>query len=305
MREMLRNVPPELQEAFRLMQVAKSTGDEKAQKRAEELALLAVERGGPETKQKFLAEVRRQMPEAEAPLAEKVGVKVKPQERDFKSGAVHLEEQMRKGQEEMRRQMDDLQKHQEQLERLKTPEDFFKFMHEGGMDAGDIQRMFAGDEAHTQACMQKMLEKVQKPQDDVKKRTEEALKVADEIHNVFRGVKGEELEDRAEPEAEAAPAVAEEPQAQIPEHRVQYRKDASGRYEAVELRVELPGVADMGLVSLDVNERHLRLATCAPAPLFVVNVGPFPVLVDASAARAKFSKKRQELTVTVPAADAP
>merc|ERR1719198_1356083 len=48
MREAMARAPPELREAYHLMSVARETGDKEAEKRANELALKAVERGGPE-----------------------------------------------------------------------------------------------------------------------------------------------------------------------------------------------------------------------------------------------------------------
>ena len=38
---------------------------------------------------------------------------------------------------------------------------------------------------------------------------------------------------------------------------------------------------------LDIAEKHVRLNTVAPAPRYVVNAGPFPVLIEPTAARAK------------------
>jgi len=84
-------------------------------------------------------------------------------------------------------------------------------------------------------------------------------------------------------------------------YRLQYQKDEAGKYTVVELKCNLPGVADMSVINLDVSEKHLRLSTMAPAPLYAVNAGPFPVLIDPSGARAKYSKKREELSISVPA----
>merc|ERR1712060_543220 len=106
-----------------------------------------------------------------------------------------------------------------------------------------------------------------------------------------------------EPEkpAKKAPPPPKEPEVIIPRYRLQYEKDENGRYKSVELKCSLPGVADMSMINLDVSEKHLRLSTTPPAPRYAVNAGPFPVLIDASAARAKYSKKREELSVSVPA----
>jgi len=38
-----------------------------------------------------------------------------------------------------------------------------------------------------------------------------------------------------------------------------------------------------------------------PHPRYAVNAGPFPVLIEPGMARAKYSKKREELSISVPA----
>merc|ERR1719271_2266999 len=63
MRDMLRGMPTELQEAYHLMSIAKANGDTEAQQRASALALKAVENGGPEVKNAFMQNVAKQMPE--------------------------------------------------------------------------------------------------------------------------------------------------------------------------------------------------------------------------------------------------
>eukprot|EP00913_Durusdinium_trenchii_P010182 g9547.t1 len=56
-------MPPELQEAYRLAMVSRSTGDEAAQQRANELVLQAIEKGGPDVQKRFLDEVSQHLPE--------------------------------------------------------------------------------------------------------------------------------------------------------------------------------------------------------------------------------------------------
>merc|ERR1719453_958441 len=69
MRDMLRTMPPELQEAFYLMQVAKANGDTAAQQRASALALQAVQKGGPEVRAEFMKNVAKEMPEIAGKLS--------------------------------------------------------------------------------------------------------------------------------------------------------------------------------------------------------------------------------------------
>merc|ERR1719281_432127 len=149
-----------------------------------------------------------------------------------------------------------------------------------------------------------MLDKTDKEQGgpESSEGLKKALECVDTLHS---GLMGNDWPDEKAPEPEPPKPEKKKvkskptPEAKIAEHRVQYQKDDTGRVTSVELRAELPGVESMAGIELDVSERHLRLHTKAPA--YLVNVGPFPVLVDATAARAKFSKKRQELTLSVPA----
>merc|ERR1719235_1952600 len=138
MAEMFQHLPGELREAFRLMQVAKQTGDAKAQQRATELAMAAIEKGGPEVKQKFEKEMMKEMskhPEARkeiektmnSAMSEGKGGYPKPSVnqdidrlQDTVSSMNTLREQMEKGQKKAQQQMEALKKQQEDLEKLAT-----------------------------------------------------------------------------------------------------------------------------------------------------------------------------------------
>lgn len=327
MAEILQNVPPELREAYRLMMESKQSGDEAAQRRANELVLAAVEKGGPEVRKKFLEEVSRQMPEHGQALRNSMpsaggtqgapqGVSMNESAEEMKGRLDHLRKKMEADAEAARKQLDGLTKQQEQLESLQSPEDLMKFMHEQGMSQEDLQRMFAGDQQHMENCCQGMLDRATAlPESERARDPEATLQAAEELHAHLceaaggaappepRGRKEAGGKEPAVPKpAKVAlvPKPVEEP-VKIAEHRLQYQKDAEGRYIGVELRVELPGVADMSSIMLDISEKYLRLTTCAPGPKYAVNAGPFPVLIEASQARAKYSKKRAELSVSVPA----
>jgi hypothetical protein len=329
MEEILANVPGELREAYRLMAESKQTGDEAAQKRANELCLAAVERGGPEVRKKFLDEVSRQMPEEGQKWRDKglfgdgvgAGVGAGATTKDMPGRIDHLRKKMEKDAEDARAQLESLASQQEQLEKLQSPEDFMKFMSEQGMGNEDLQRMFTGDQQHMENFCQAMIDKAAGKPKTEQEDPEETLKAAEELHASLCGLSGkgapppstssrerqkagdapESGRLEAEKTAAAVPKKPVEEPVKIPDHRLQYQKDAEGRYSSVELRCDLPGVADMSSIMLDISEKYLRLTTSAPGPKYAVNAGPFPVLIDASAARAKFSKKRSELSVTVPA----
>mmetsp|Transcript_113054 Transcript_113054/g.319903 ORF Transcript_113054/g.319903 Transcript_113054/m.319903 type:complete len:398 (+) Transcript_113054:74-1267(+) len=339
MAEMMGRMPVELQQAYHLMAMARANGDEALEKRATELVLSAVSKGGPEMQQEFMKNVAKQAPDMAKAM--NLSPEVLEPEKIFqglgsqaaktapgKEGQMPIEKrmsslksQMEKGAEATRQQLENLKKQQEQLERLKTPEDLFKFMHEGGLQSEDLQRIFSGDQSHMEACVNDMLEKAASPGPDGKlPDPEQAIKAVEALHSTICGNLDEtsaakaiedvrhgaatatqQPQEATSPPRPSKPAEPPKRAVTIPDYRLQYQKDADGRYTAVELKCSLPGVADMSAILLDVSEDHLRLSTCAPAPGYVVNAGPFPVLIDDSAARAKYSKKRQELTITVPA----
>mmetsp|Transcript_30461 Transcript_30461/g.63609 ORF Transcript_30461/g.63609 Transcript_30461/m.63609 type:complete len:149 (-) Transcript_30461:75-521(-) len=128
---------------------------------------------------------------------------------------------------------------------------------------------------------------------------EQAIKSAEELHTRICGdeTAGSEKKVGSVPKK----LVPDAPQVILPTHRLQYQKDPEGRYQGMELVCELPGVSDMGCIVLDIAEKHLRLNTVDPAPKYAINAGPFPVLIEPSGAKAKFSKKRHELSIRVPA----
>lgn len=327
MRDMLRSMPPELQEAFHLMQIAKQNGDEVAQQRASELAIAAVQKGSPEVQAAFMESVGQQMPEIKGALSEEIGginkkgVEAKDVLQGLQKHAAsaayskkeaekeqlnisNLREQMLQGQEATRREMEALKKQQEMLENVRTPEDFQKFMQAEGLTQEDLQRIFSGDTKFMEDKVNASVEKTISSNGAEKssKESADALKKVDDLHNTLFGDDTPIEEEPAKPaKPERKMEKPKEPEVIIPMYRLQYSKDESGSYTSVELKCTLPGVADMSVIDLDVSEKHLRLSTRAPAPKYAVNAGPFPVHIDPNGARAKYSKKREELSISVPA----
>lgn len=317
--EVFNKLPGELKEAFRLMQIARQTGDDRAQERANELALQAVNRGGPEMQQKFQEELMRQAeqnPDAKAGIesllnfpagggAPGKGKKDPESTLEGLSSTINsLTLEMQKGRERTRQQLEAMEKQQQLLEQLRGPEDFARFMDEQGVTQEDLQRALGGDEEHMKKMVDRSLEKIAPPHAKTHADAmDQVLDAVDSLHGTLTDQPqkpAQEKSAKVDNEMVAHPRKKTEPKIQmvIPEHRVQYQKDESGRLQQVELRCQLPGVESMNAIEVDVSENHLRLRTSSPA--YVVNVGPFPAFVDASAAKAKFSKKRQELTLTVP-----
>mmetsp|Transcript_15307 Transcript_15307/g.33071 ORF Transcript_15307/g.33071 Transcript_15307/m.33071 type:complete len:373 (+) Transcript_15307:127-1245(+) len=332
--DILRQLPGELQEAFRLMQVAKQSGDQRAQERANELALKAVERGGPEMKQRFQQELLRQAGQdpttkkgleailspssKEDPKGKKVNSDTLMASADRMTdlnGTINkLHDQMQAGAAKASKQLEAMQKQQEALEKLQSPEDFASFMSSQGISEQDLQRIFSGDEAHMKTVIEKALGQTEEETGNGKKEAENLDALLGAVNDIHKTLI-HDSPDRSvpeptttapspsspsqEPKAKAKAKEAERPAPTIPPHRVQYQKDDNGKVLQVELKCDLPGVASMDAIELDLSEKYLRLRTTSPS--YVVNVGPFPNLVDPSAARAKFSKKKQELSLTVPA----
>jgi len=315
--EVFKQLPGELQEAFRLMHLGRETGDEKAQARANELALKAVERGGPEMKQRFQQEVMRQSakdpqtrkaleeilnssaPEAQSPSA--TAAQAEERVEELSSTISQLQKNLQQGAASTAKHAEALKQQQDMLENIQSPEDFATFLESVGIGEEDLQRVMSGDEDFMRQAFDKAISKLEPP--ELKTTMKHADTMINAVDNLSTLCSSDEP-DRvvipklppAEATRQAAPAVAEP---KIPEHRVQYEKDERGCLQAVQLRCQLPGVLAMSDIDLQLSEKYLRLRTHSPA--YVVNAGPFPDLVDDKAARAKFSKKRQELTLTVPA----
>ncbi|CAK9045649.1 unnamed protein product [Durusdinium trenchii] len=294
----LKNMPPELQEAYRLAMVSRSTGDEAAQQRANELVLQAIEKGGPDVQKRFLDEVSQHLPEG---TVQPTPTMPEPPELEESAESMlsrmdQMKAEMEAGREATRKQLDALQKQQEDLQSISSPEDFVSFMQKEGMTNEDIQRMLT-DPSHMETMMSKLVERAGDPGEHSQKLTgaESAAKEAEELHKRLCGEAPAKVPKAASKTPEKTPEVI------LPNHRLQYRKDEQGNYCAMELVCELPGVQEMGCIVLDIAEKHVRLNTVEPAPRYAVNAGPFPVLIEPAAARAKFSKKRSELSVMVPA----
>merc|ERR1712100_530136 len=85
-----------------------------------------------------------------------------------------LRKEMEEGQKATRREMEELEKKQQDLERIRDPEEFFKFMQEEGITQEDLQRIFSGDEAHMKARFEDTLKK--RDADKLPLASEQALK---------------------------------------------------------------------------------------------------------------------------------
>jgi len=303
------------------MSISRQNGDKAAERKANVLALKAIEKGGPKVQQDFLQTLAKHEPEAAKAMAADMNLMSKPDAtagqkcEDLGSQIDFLKERMEKGAEQARKQMENLTKQQEQMEKLAAggPEDFMKFMAEQGISDMDMQRIFGGDGEHMEKCLQGMIDKtVKNPDSDGRMENPEAtIKAAEQLH---RSICGDGLDDVAEVAEEipdkpstrneddditiSKPFKPKEDEVKIADHRLQYQKDDSGKYISVDLKCTLPGVASMDSIVLDVSEKHIRLSTFDPK--YVVNAGPFPVLIEPGAAKAKFSKKRQELSISIP-----
>merc|ERR1719316_1124946 len=153
-----------------------------------------------------------------------------------KSNLAELQRTMRKGQDDVKKQLDSLEKQKEQLESISSPEDFFKFMKDGGMSEEDLQRAFSGDEEHMKAALERMIDQAAVPDVGARASAEKALQAANQITDTLRGevetLRGEASDSpegsrgnlAAQDGALSLPKAEESPKVAIPEHRLQYRK---------------------------------------------------------------------------------
>lgn len=325
MRDLLSRMPPELREAQYLMQIARQSGDAEAQRRASELAIRAVQNGSPEVRDAFIQNVSKEMPELGGLISKELKGDAKNDAsqllEDMKNEAVRhkvneieppnqrfdsLRKTMEEGQKATQAELENLRKRQEELERLRTPEDVIKFMTEGGITQEDLQRIMSGDEEHMKKKFTQQIDSQLDADREGKsmKEYEDTLQEIEKIHKLVNSENVDTPDTKAEavkPAEVSKPPAPKEPEIIVPMYRLQYEKDDSGRMTVVELKCNLPGVADMSVINLDVSEKHIRLNTVAPAPRYCVNAGPFPLRIDPSVARAKYSKKREELSISVPA----
>jgi hypothetical protein len=273
----------------------------------------------------FIQNVSKEMPEIAGLLSKELAVDAKSDAtqllKDMQNEAVRqkvseaedpnkrfdsLRKTMEEGQRATQKELENLRNRQDELERLRTPEDVMKFMTEGGITQEDFQRIMSGDEEHMRKKFSEQIDSQLDTDRDGKslKEYENTLEQIEEIHKLVNSENVDMPDSKADVTKaleDKKPPAPKEPEIIVPMYRLQYEKDESGRMTVVELKCNLPGVADMSVINLDVSEKHIRLNTVAPAPRYCVNAGPFPLRIDPSVARAKYSKKREELSISVPA----
>jgi len=353
------NLPKDLRDAMNIMKYSKMTGDDKAREKATELAMKAVEDGGPEVRAKFEEAVKMMM-EKEGITKEDMDSATRTARGDGEGAAGELgglKGRMQQQLEATQKYMDQLQKQQSQLESLQSPEDFFKFLHERGFSPEDMQRamtdeefgkelmekQFAKDAANAQVISEDVMKEVESlsanlsdvlssndvpdgPASSVSstiksgnKRKEEARPQQQQQGHKksdagggskwvseapLPGESDAAFQSRSAAAALRVEEVEEDEQGnEIPKHRVQQvmAEDGSGKLKEIVVTVELPGVSGMAGVNLEVSARELRLSTTT-APFYALTAtwgpsGPLTIPVDPDAAKAKFSKKKEELTV--------
>lgn len=343
--------PQELRDAMNMMRYSKITGDEGARRKATELAMKAVEDGGPEIRARF-EEVTRTMLEKEGITAEPTSglpgewrdtaaARTEPRGVDEVAGELGgLKDKMMQQLEATQKQMEMLQQQQSQLEGLQSPEDFFRFMADRGFKPEDVQRaltdeeygrelmerQFAKDAKDAQVVSDDVMKQVEalgadlkgvlSEKEDLTKEKEPAAAKASSSSSSLRLKEGQGKEEKkrgqggqpqsAVPEEDSSgllPAAAGGASCEVPEHQLQILKDEEGTGKVAEivLTVQLPGVASMAAVELDVSARHLRLQTTQD-PRYMLSLGPLVAEVAPDEARAKFSKKKQELVLRLTAA---
>lgn len=165
------NMPQELLDAFSMMRFAHMTGNEQARQKATELAMRAVEDGGPDVRARFEEAAKMMMgkqgitgdvPTSQAELEKAAaswgGAAASPADRGAELESV--QDRMKRQLEATQEQMQELQRQQSQLESLQSPDDFFRFLHDRGFSQEDVQRAL-NDQEFGQQLMEKTFEKDQ------------------------------------------------------------------------------------------------------------------------------------------------
>jgi len=220
-----------------------------------------------------------------------------------------LKARMTSGIESAEKEMEAMQAQHDRLMSIRSGEDFFKQMKENGLTNEDLQRIFTGDTEHMENKVQEMIDKATVKKDDSMIAAEKAVETVEKVQQALKSdfQKPESFSQEGTSESSNAIPVESdcqqkklsEPEVKVPMYRLQYKKDARGCYESIEMRCNLPGVAKLSDITLDVSERNIRLTTHPSGPKYAVNSGPFPVLIDPNNATAKYSRKREELFVAV------
>ncbi|KAF4757853.1 hypothetical protein FOZ63_032779, partial [Perkinsus olseni] len=253
------HVPPELKEALRLMK----SGDPKAKKRANELALLAVERGGPEIRKRF-----------EEALA--LSTDTTAQDGSIKAASSILEEKLDAAREELKA----IDEKIGAARRCTTSEDFFELLKESGIqDEGEIQRAIGDPQFFSELINRRTLPK-------------EDPKVAKILNLVEQCTESQEV-------AETVPTREKTIEAawQQADHTVQYLTDENtGKMSGACITVDVSGIKSIEDVELDVSKCYIRIRA---SPIRkVLNLGPFNFELNIDTVEAKLKRKHGKLLVT-------
>lgn len=322
------NIPKDLRDAMNIMRYSKLTGDKNAQQKATELAMKAVEDGGPEVRAKFEEAVKLMMEKEGVTEKQAIGAAESSSKLGEEVGGElgglrgRMQEQLKATQ----KQLEGLQEQQQRLENLQSPEDFFKFLHESGFSPEDMQRALTDEEFGKELLEKKFREDQANAQvlsEDVMKQVEalstdlQGVLSSDDVPDSSSSRSATAEKGRSGRKEAAAVPLAEgtsegsrnscgfvperpfpgEEVTEIPNHRVQIvGGESPGSAKELVVVVELPGITGMAGVQLDVAESTLRLHTTTE-PRYSLSVGPFAFRVDPEQAKAKFSKKKEELTV--------
>merc|ERR1719401_707147 len=95
-----------------------------------------------------------------------------------------MQAKFKEGQDNANKQLEAMKQQQEQLEGLRTPEDFARFMEGQGITPEDLQRAMSGDEAHLRNCFERSLGQVggAPKKKDEDKKLDAMLSTVDQIH---------------------------------------------------------------------------------------------------------------------------
>jgi len=246
------NIPPELREAFRLAQVAKDTGDLKAQERSNMLIRQAIDNGGPVIKERFeqtMAEMSKD-PTLQKKFADQ-GMTL-PSGMEFLNGGptddlkMKLEAQVSGTQAAMA----GLQKQQEELEKMSllgdgaSQDQITGFFKSQGWTDEQVNRALT-DPAYGQTLMEETVAKMTAGPEKMFADMDSMFKQVDETAEKLNEITGKSSEKVA-PLEKVGPALTSAQKAAVIAQKAQV-KVADPKKEAEQIAKSLPPKAEVAL----------------------------------------------------------
>ena len=188
------------------------------------------------------------------------------------------------------------------LEKLQGPEDFFKFLSASGLSPEEIQQSMS-DPSRAGDLLDRTLNQKLGVSEEKEEETEKFLSKIDRLHDICvknAPLRKDELETASEPRKQGpAPPPPRPLRPSAPQLKTATYRLKLGRSQTVAL-VYCELTKGMRGVTLDVSQSNVVLGLPGYNKLNIV----LPQPIDPDRTKAKFSRKAQELRITMPLASA-